>query len=126
MKAAERKCRVLWQQIVTLRDGRCLRCGHASPEGGEMQNVGHHPFGRNKNGSAFEPDAGLTLCPDCHDRWARRDPQDCHDLLREKIGEKRYTHLEFLSKQVVRLRPKDFSDIAAELKLKLLEMKGEI
>ena len=40
MKASEKRCRVLWQQIVTLRDGRCLRCGHVSPDGGEMQNMG--------------------------------------------------------------------------------------
>lgn len=115
MKAAERKCRVLWQQIVTLRDGRCLRCGHVCLEGGEMQNVGHHVFGRNKMGSAFDPDSGLSFCPDCH-QWVQKNQSWARNLLAARIGEERYTHLDFLSKQVVRLRPKDYSAIAESLK----------
>ena len=118
MKAAEKKCRVLWQQIVTLRDGCCVRCGYYLV-------TGHHVFGRTHNGSSFEPDSGLSLCVDCHE-WSRKCPQEAHNLLRAKIGEERYIYLEALSRETIRLRGKDFQDIAAALKLQLLEMKGEI
>ena len=125
MKAVEKRCRALWQQIVTLRDGRCLRCGHVSPDGGEMQNVGHHPFRRNKMGSAFDPDAGILLCPVCHDGWARKFPQEARDLLKRKIGEERYIFLEALSRETVRLREADFKAIAVELQKELAEMRGK-
>jgi hypothetical protein len=41
------------------------------------------------------------------------------ELLRETIGEERYTHLAYLSSQVVRLREKDFRDIAEGLRKQL-------
>lgn len=125
MKAAEKRCRVLWQKIVTLRDGRCLRCGHVSVEGGEMQNVGHHVFGRDNNGSSFDSDSGLTLCPECHDGWARRYPAEVYAMLKKKIGAERYTHLEYLSRETVRLREADFKAIAVELQKELERMRGK-
>ena len=115
MKAAERKCRVLWQQIVTLRDGRCLRCGHVCLEGGEMQNVGHHVFGRNKMGSAFDRVPASRFARTVIN-GSEEPVMGAQSAAAARIGEERYTHLDFLSKQVVRLRPKDYSAIAESLK----------
>ena len=119
MKAAEKKCFRLVQEIVCLRDRVCQRCC-------AMPISGHHCFGRRNHSTAFEPDSCLALCPSCHDGWARKCPQGARDLLGATIGEERFTHLEFLSKQVVRLRPKDFSDIAAELGKRLERMRGKV
>lgn len=118
MNSAEKRCFKLLQEIVCKRDRVCRRCG-ATPISA------HHVFGRKNHGSAFDPNSCLALCQDCHDRWARRDPQDCHGLLRERIGEERFAHLEYLSRQVVRLRDTNYKSIAAELGKRLENMKGE-
>lgn len=118
MTAAEKKCFRLIQEIICLRDRVCRRCGGVPISG-------HHVFGRRNHGSAFEPDSCLGLCSDCHDHWARIDPHDCHDLLREKIGEERYNHLAYMTSQTVRLRETDFRDIAIGLGKILTEMKGK-
>ena len=117
MNRAEKKCYALIQQIVTLRDRVCLRCA-------DTPISAHHVFGRRNHGSAFEPDSCLSLCPHCHDWWARTCPNEVHDLLREKIGDERYEHLAVLSAQVMRFRERDFMDIAIELGKKLLSMKS--
>jgi 5-methylcytosine-specific restriction endonuclease McrA len=114
----EKKCFRLVQEIVCLRDRVCRRCGMTPISG-------HHVFGRRNHGSSFEPDSCLGLCPDCHDHWARTWPLEVQDLLREKIGEERYNYLARLSSQTVRLREKDFRDIAIKLGRKLAEMKGK-
>jgi len=112
MKAIERRCRILWQQIVTIRDGACLLCGW-------YLITGHHVFGRTHNGSSFDPDSGISLCVDCHER-VRQNPKEAHALLKSKIGEERYIYLEALSRESVRLREPDFREIANKLS-KMLE-----
>ena len=118
MTSAERRCARLVQQVVCERDRVCQRCGEP------FTISAHHVFGRRNHGSAFDPDSCITLCCTCHDRWARECPQEARNLLRKKIGEERYTWLDYLSTQVVRLRDKDFEDIAAGLKQKLDRMRG--
>jgi hypothetical protein len=116
MKPIEKKCRALWQEIVCRRDRFCQRC-YTIPI------TGHHVFGRTHNGSSFEPDSGLGVCVDCHE-WARECPQEARDLLREKIGAERYAYLEARSREVVRLREKDFKQIYIDLRSILDKIKG--
>lgn len=116
MNKSEKKCFALIQQIVTSRDRVCLRC-YDTPISA------HHVFGRRNHGSAFDPDSCLSLCAICHDGWARTCPEEVHDLLRKKIGDERYEHLAYLSAQIVRLRDRDYMDIAIELGKKLLSIK---
>jgi len=117
MNRAEKKCFSLIQEIVTLRDVACQRCG-------DTPISGHHVFGRRNHGSAFDPDSCIGLCVNCHDGWARKCPDEVHDMLREKIGEERYNHLAYLSEQVVRLRDKDYLAISISLGLKLAELRS--
>ncbi len=112
MNAAERKCRVLWQRVVTGRDKVCVRCG-------AVPTTGHHVFPRRHLGTAFEPDNGLGLCVECH-AWAHLWPEMSRVLLRTRLGEQRYAFVEALSKTSPRLREGDYNRISADLK-KILE-----
>jgi hypothetical protein len=66
-------------------------------------------------GTAFEPDGGLGLCTECHDKWARECPQTVHDVLKRKIGAKRYEELRLLSNETVKIRDWEFKDIRERL-----------
>ncbi len=116
MNAAEKKAFRLVQEIVCQRDRVCQRCG-------AVPISGHHVFGRRNHATAFDPDSCIALCPPCHDGPARQHPSEIHALLVSKIGIERYTHLAFLSKEVVRLRDADFKAIAIELQEKLGELR---
>ncbi len=120
MNVAEKKCFRLVQEIVCERDRVCQRCGSIGPISA------HHVFSRRNKGSAFEADSCLGLCPPCHDGWARKHPQEVHQLLTAILGYEHYTHLEYLSNQVVRLREADFKNIAVELQKKLEGMRGKV
>ncbi len=115
--AAEKKCFRMLQEIVCERDKFCQRCGSIGPISA------HHVFSRRNKGSAFEADSCLGLCLYDH-AWAHKHPEAAHDLLRAKIGEERFAHLEYLSRQVVRLHDTDCKSIAAELKSKLETMQN--
>jgi 5-methylcytosine-specific restriction endonuclease McrA len=116
MKNIEKKCFSLIQQIVTLRDMVCQRCG-------DFPISGHHVFSRRNQSTAFDPDSCLGLCADCHDGWARAYPEQAKYLLREKIGEARYNYLAVLSREIARLRERDYLNIAVNLGKKLAEMR---
>jgi hypothetical protein len=103
----KKPCYKLYQQVVVARDIFCQRPGCHKPA-----TAGHHVFGRANMGTAFEPDGGLGLCMDCHDGWARQCPMTVHDVLRRKVGPKRYNELQTLSNTVVKLREYDLKDIA--------------
>ncbi len=114
MKAAEKKCARLVQEIVCLRDRVCQLPGcRRTPISG------HHVLGRSNHGSAFEPDSLLGFCIWHHVPWAHKHPQECKDLLRSIIGEKRFSWLEVLSREVVRYREKDYRLIAEGLRKQL-------
>ena len=116
MKSSKKQCYALWQAIVCERDKACVRCGNVPISG-------HHVFGRNKMGSAFDPDSGLGICPECHDGWARLRPGEAKELLIRKIGIERYEDLLRRSNQVYRMREYDFMRIAIELGVKLVEIR---
>uniref|UniRef100_A0A6M3KIP8 Uncharacterized protein n=1 Tax=viral metagenome TaxID=1070528 RepID=A0A6M3KIP8_9ZZZZ len=116
MTSPERRCRSLWQQIVVKRDGGCCWCGNPLASG-------HHALGR-KNGVAFEHETGIALCVSCH-ALAHANPQYAKDMLRDKIGQERYDQLAWLSGQVVRLRAKDYREIADWLAETLAEIGGK-
>jgi hypothetical protein len=89
-----------------------------------MASAVHHVFPRRKLGTAFEPDNGLSLCNEDHDEWARQCPQECHDILMEKIGGERYAYLEARSREVVRLRDADYRNIKNRLE-EIIKGAGE-
>ncbi len=121
MKSLKKKCFSLFQQIGLERNPFCQRPGCGCPAAAV-----HHVFPRRNLGTAFEPDNGLSLCNEDHDGWARKHPQEVHQLLTAILGYEHYTHLEYLSNQVVRLREADFKNIAVELQKKLEGMRGKV
>ena len=108
MKAAEKSCARLIQQIVCLRDRVCQRCG-ATPI------CAHHAWPRRNHATSFESDALIGLCLECHQQ-AHLNPREFREFVRSKIGEECYEYLESLSNQVVRLREKDYIEIAERLR----------
>ena len=119
MKTSKKNCFVLFQQVGLTINPFCQRPGCGRPS-----SAVHHVFPRRNLGTAFESDNGLSLCNEDHDGWARKCPQEAHDLLKRKIGEERYVYLEALSRETVRLREADFKAIAVELQKELERMRG--
>ena len=115
MTSAERRCARLVQQVVCERDRVCQRCG-ATPI------CGHHFWSRRHHGTAFDPQALLGLCVECH-QWAHTSPEMAKILLRTILGDERYTWIEALSKSICKLNEADFRDIAEGLKQTLEEME---
>ena len=113
MKAAEKKCDKLLQMVVMARDIFCRGRLCAKPSV-----AAHHLFGRKNKATRYNPECSWGLCLECHQQ-AHLKPREFQDLLRAKIGEDRYTHLAFLSSDVVRLRDKDFREIAEQLRKQL-------
>lgn len=118
MKKVKKQCYALYQEIVVFRDEVCQRPGCYKPAVS-----GHHAFGRNKMGTAFQTDGGLGLCNEDHDGWARMRPGEVKEVLLRKIGQKRYDELALLSRQDHRLRDQDFMDNAVRLGLELIELR---
>ena len=85
----------LWSQAVKLRDnGRCRKCG------GDHNVQSHHVFKRRHTGTAFDVDAGLTLCTSnpatgqegCHE-FVEKHAVVGHGLCLFAVGEKRFEEL---------------------------------
>ena len=91
MTSAERRCARLVQQVVCERDRVCV-CG-------KTPICGHHVWSRRNHSVAFEPDALIGLCSVCH-QLVHSCPEMGRTLLRERLGEERYTWLEALSKSI--------------------------
>jgi len=117
MSAIKDRCYKLWQIYVTERDVVCQRCG-------DTPISGHHVFGRNKHGSCFDPLSGIGLCVNCHDGWARIAPGEVKDLLMDRIGVDEYNRLLGASRGTIRLRDKDYLEIAYGLGSKLAGLRG--
>jgi hypothetical protein len=114
----KKQCYKLFQVIVVERDPYCRRPGCTKPA-----TSGHHVFGRNKMGTAFETDSGMGLCLDDHDGWARECPGEVREVLRAMVGDKRFEELVRLSNETCRWRDADFHDYATRMSLELVELR---
>lgn len=106
MQAIKHECYSLVQAVTLKRHPVCRMCGNPSV-------VGHHQFGRSRQGTAYNPDALIALCMDCH-AYAHSKPMLFKAVAKELLGE-RYGELEALSRMTVQLRAEEYRKIKALL-----------
>ncbi len=111
--SVERECYRLVQVIAVTKYPSCVRCG-------EPSTCGHHIFSRRNNATAFDPDAVLGMCAECH-VWAHSYPGAGLRLAQTIIGIKEYNRLAKKSMEVCRYRAADFREIRQRLRE---ELKG--
>jgi hypothetical protein len=116
MKAIERECYALVQEVVVARDVSCMRHNCMKPSV-----CGHHLFKRDRMATAFLTDAIIGFCAEDH-QWAHKHPRDCRELAIEILAE-RYFELERLSRTVC--KNVDYKAIRDRLRAELKKLKEE-
>ena len=112
-----KKCDKLLQMVVMARDIFCRGRLCTKPSV-----AAHHLFGRKNKATRYNPECSWGLCLECHQQ-AHLNPREFREFVRSKIGQERYIYLEAVSREVVRLRDKDFVEIAERLRKQLEGMK---
>ena len=92
---SEKECYKLIQMVAVKQDPICILPGCCQPS-----MVGHHIFKRDRNATAFLPEAVRGMCIVHHD-WAHHYPFQCENIWIELLGPKRYYELVRLSWTVV-------------------------
>jgi hypothetical protein len=114
MKAPEKECFKLIQQIALLQDPYCITCGKPST-------AGHHLYGRGL-AVAFNPECVRGMCVECHD-YAHRNRFAFRGILRDVVlGPSLYDDLEVLSRTSV--PDMDFEAKRDELRTVLADLEG--
>lgn len=116
--SSEHECYRLIQQIAVTKHPFCVRCGAPST-------CGHHIFTRSRPGTAFDPDAVIGMCAECH-TWAHRYPSRAILLAQVVIGIKEYNLLTRKSIEVCRYRASDYREIRQRLRGILKQTEGEL
>ena len=93
---AKHDCYRLIQQIAVAQDIFCI-----IPGCGQLSQVGHHLFKRDRMATAFHPGAVRGLC-NLHHGHARGKPEQFKKAMIGLMGFERYYELQRLSKSVVK------------------------
>jgi len=101
MSPVKHECYKLVQQVARKQYPYCR-----FPGCGAMSDSAHHVWKRDRNGTAFNPEAVIALCVKHHD-FAHAEPATFKLLAKKIIGYK-YDYLRELSLTVVQFREADF------------------
>lgn len=106
MQAIKHECYSLVQAVTLKRHPLCRMCGKPSV-------VGHHLFTRSRLSTAFNPEALVALCNDCH-AYAHAKPMLFKAVAKELLGD-RYGELQAISRMTVQFRTEEYRKIKALL-----------
>jgi hypothetical protein len=112
-KSWVKKLDKLFSQVVTTRDGRCLKCG-------KTQGIGAaHLYPKGKyTRMRWDTDNAIAMDWNCHLNWAHRDPLGFKDWLDVTLDPKRLSQLK-LRAMVADRSPVDYQQIELFLKAEL-------
>ena len=111
---AKEDCYRLAQEIVVKRDVFCQRPGCNA-----LADCGHHPFKRDKMGTAFMTEIMVGLCTRCHTGFAHGKPEEFKKFLIERLGRDKYCDARRLSNEVV--KNLDYAKIREKLRERLAQ-----
>jgi len=94
---AKDDCYRLTQEIVVKRDVFCQR-----PGCDRDASCGHHPFKRDKMGTAFMTEIIFGVCPQCHTGWAHGKPDEYKKFMIARVGRDVYYAARRRSNEVVK------------------------
>jgi len=105
---AKDDCYKLIQMIALARDKGCQ-----NPECSRLGEAGHHLFKRDRLATAFDPEAVIGLCTQCHTGFAHNHPRLFKEFMVERMGD-RYYQLRRRSSEAV----KDMDYVAKRVELR--------
>lgn len=83
-----------WQTIIAAKTGPCRVCRDAASNGATHSHIHHHHVVP-RSAPWFGDDVAeniVPLCPDCHDRITRREPDACYLLVWKGITDREYSY----------------------------------
>lgn len=115
----------IFSKAIRTRDKwTCQRCDNYFPEGKRRGLDCSHYFGRQAQGTRFEPDNCISLCRGCHNYWDEIDKEGYRDFKIKQLGQDRFDLMRLQSNTY---KKKDYRMryIEASEYLKIMEAKDD-
>ena len=81
------KADILFSKYIRTRDKwTCQRCKTKYSENSKGLHNSHY-FGRQNEGTRFDPENCMALCYGCHQRWDERNREEYRDFKIKQLGE---------------------------------------
>lgn len=102
----------------------CQRCGKNYSHGEKRGFHCSHYFGRQAEGTRFEPDNCIPLCYKCHNHWDTVDKEGYRIFKIDQLGQERFDSLRLQSNTYCK-KDRTMQYLKAKEYLKLMEVENE-
>ncbi|MCL4399719.1 HNH endonuclease [Patescibacteria group bacterium] len=120
---AKRRIQELLREYVLLRDKKCVICAaHGKDSRGRVMQA-DHIFSRAIAATFSNLDNVILICQPCHGFWKPAHPLEYSEIIKEKLGKKKYEKLKYLSQTTLHMTARDWELEEKRLKQEIDKLK---